>query len=155
MNKILIPFIISVSILCFTVKYSHGKHYYKSEKENNSDSVLIIKLENDFGIALINRDEKMLNKLISDDFFYTENEKIYTREEVMQAFLAESEKVESAYNEDMQVHFYDNTAIVTGWLYVNGKGTGGDFKRKYRFTDIWFKKNGDWQIIAAQDYLLP
>ena len=80
---------------------------------------------------------------------------MYSRAEVIQSVMSESETVKKAYNEDMQVHIKNNTAIVTGWLFVNGKSAGVDFRRKYRFTDIWFKKNGNWKLIAAQDYLLP
>jgi ketosteroid isomerase-like protein len=55
----------------------------------------------------------------------------------------------------MQVHLFGNTGIVTGWLFVNGKTAGTNFKHKYRFTDIWLMKNDSWKLIAAQDYLAP
>ena len=150
--KITANLILLISIL--SIHYSFGQKANKARKANIGDSALIIKLENDWANALVNRDKKVFNKLLADDFFYTENEKMYTRAEVMEAVMSTSETVEKAYNEDMQVHIKENTAIVTGWLFVNGKSTGTDFKRKYRFTDIWFKKNGSWQLVAAQDYLL-
>lgn len=124
-------------------------------KAKRSDSILIIKLENDWAKALIKRDKIVFNQLLADDFFYTENEKMYSREEVIKAVMSESETVQNAYNEDMQVHIKDNTAIVTGWLFVNGKSAGADFRRKYRFTDIWLKTNNKWQLVAAHDYLIP
>lgn len=127
----------------------------QQNKMNRSDSTLIIQLENDWAKALINRDETVFNKLLAADFFYTENEKLYSRNEVIQSAMSISDTVSSAYNEDMQVHIKDKTAIVTGWLFVNGKGGNEKFNRKYKFTDIWYKKKGTWQLIAAQDYLLP
>ena len=69
--------------------------------------------------------------------------------------MSVSDTVISAYNEDMKVLMKDKIAIVTGWLFINGKSSGGNFKRKYRFTDIWYNKKSIWQLIAAQDYLLP
>src|SRR5204863_3762689 len=45
------------------------------------------------------------------------------------------------------------TAVVTGWLVVGGRGPGGEFRRRYRFTDTWVKRGGLWQIVAAQDYI--
>ena len=154
MKKTLAYLMLAIAIL-FSINYSFGQNAYKTRKENSGDSTLIIKLENDWAKALIARDKIVFNKLLADDFFYTENEKMYSRAEVIEAVMSESETVEKAYNEGMQVHIKDKTAIVTGWLFVNGKGAGVDFKRKYRFTDIWFKKNGNWKLIAAQDYLLP
>jgi hypothetical protein len=45
--------------------------------------------------------------------------------------------------------------VVTGWLIVGGRGTGGAFTHRYRFTDTWVKGKDGWQIVAAQDYLAP
>ena len=146
---------LSISIILLTVRLSFGNQSNESEKVSRNDSALIIKLENNFADAVVNRDEAAINELISDDFIYTENEKMYSRSEVIQSFLSPTDIIESAYNEDLQVRIYDKTAIVTGWLYINGKSSGPDFKRKYRFTDIWYFKDRRWQIIAAQDYLLP
>ena len=119
----------------------------------SGDSAILMQLENDWAKGLVNRDTTLFNKLLAADFFYTENDKMYTRAEVIQASLADT--VQRAYNEDMQVHLFGNTGIVTGWLFINGKTAGADFKRKYRFTDIWLLKNDSWKLVAAQDYLLP
>jgi hypothetical protein len=124
-------------------------------EKRSKDSALIIKLENDWSKALVKRDGKVFERLLANDFFYTENEKLYSRGEVMESVMSKADTVESAYNEDMQVHIKDKTAIMTGWLFVIGKSSGTGFKRKYRFTDIWHNKNGRWQLIAAQDYLAP
>ena len=147
MKKILLLFALTVSISAIA--------FGQQQSRNSIDSTLIIRLENDWAKALINRDETVFNKLLATDFFYTENEKLYSRNEVIQSAMSVSDTVSNAYNEDMQVHIKDKTAIVTGWLFVNGKGSDGKFNRKYKFTDIWYKKNGIWQLIAAQDYLLP
>ena len=147
MKKQILLFAITVSISAIVFGQQWKKH--------SSDSTLIIQLENDWAKALINRNETVFNKLLAADFFYTENEKLYSRYEVIQSVMSVSDTIVNAYNDDMQVHIKDKTAIVTGWLFVNGKSTGRNFKRKYRFTDIWFNKKGIWQLIAAQDYLLP
>lgn len=125
------------------------------QKFPDNDSTIIMRLENDWASALVKRDKAVFNKLLASDFFYTENEKMYTRAEVIQSAMSVTDTVNSAYNRDMNVHIKDKTAIVTGWLYVNGKGPKGNFNRKYRFTDIWYNQKGSWQLIAAQDYLMP
>lgn len=153
--RIITAYLMPAIVILFSINFSFGQNAYKTNKEKIGDSSLIINLENDWAKALLTRDKNVFNKLLADDFFYTENEKMYSRSEVIESVMAPSETVEKAYNEDMHVHIKENTAIVTGWLFVNGKGAENDFKKKYRFTDIWFKKNGNWQLIAAQDYLLP
>ena len=65
-----------------------------------------------------------------------------------------ADRVTSGRNEDMKVHAYGNTAVVTGIMHLKGNGKEGAFDRRYRFTDTWLRRNGQWQIIAAQDYLI-
>ena len=144
-----------ITVLCFSTNFSFCQNGFRTKGGMNNDSAQIIKLENDWTIALINRDEKIFNKLLAVDFFYTENEKMYSRAEVIESSMSVSDTIEKAYNEEMVVHIKEKTAIVTGWLFINGKNSGSNYKRKYRFTDVWFKKNGFWQLIAAQDYLVP
>ncbi len=155
MRKELNYILLSISIIILSANFSKSNQTYESEKVSRNDSALIIKLENDFADAVVKKDKAAINELISEDFIYTENEKMYSRSEVIQSFLSPTDIIESAYNEDLQVRIYDKTAIVTGWLYINGKSSGTEFKRKYRFTDIWYFKDRRWQLIAAQDYLLP
>ena len=147
MKKPILFLAIAVSISSIT--------FGQQMKIQNNDTTVILRLENDWASALIIRDESVFNKLLAADFFYTENEKLYSRAEVIQSVMSVMDTVNSAYNQDMQVHLKDKTAIVTGWLFVNGKGVGGSFNRKYRFTDIWYNEKGKWQLMAAHDYLAP
>ncbi len=80
---------------------------------------------------------------------------MYSRDEFMESFNSGLEVIENASNDDMSVHLFGTTAVVTGFLTITGKGTDGQFNRKYRFTDTWLNVNSEWQIIAAQDYLMP
>lgn len=147
MKKQLLFLVLIVSLSSFA--------FSQQQKIQVSDSVKIIRLENDWATALLSRNESVFNKLLADDFIYTENEKLYTRAEVIQSVMSVADTVNSAYNQDMKVHIKEKTAIVTGWLFVNGKGTGGSFNRKYRFTDVWYNEKGNWKLIAAHDYLVP
>jgi hypothetical protein len=54
---------------------------------------------------------------------------------------------------DAKVHFFgDNTALVYGSESSVRKGNNGqDYTRTLVWTDTWLKRNGRWQIVAAQD----
>lgn len=146
---------LSIAILFLSIINCFSQITLNAQNETEIDSAIIVKLENDWANAMVAHDQSVFNNLLADDFIYTENEKMYSRAEVMQTLMADSVTVEKAYNEGMQVHFKEQVAIVTGWLFTSGKGADTAFNRKYRFTDIWFNKNNNWQLIAAQDYLLP
>ena len=53
---------------------------------------------------------------------------------------------------DVIVRFYGNVAVAQGsetWTRKNGK------KGRWVWTDTWLKRNGNWQIIAAEDLEAP
>jgi ketosteroid isomerase-like protein len=119
----------------------------------NSDERTLLRLEDSWASALVRRDGATFRRLLADGFVYSENDRTSTREEVLRDIGAET--VTAAHNEDMRVHRFGTTAVVTGWLVVRGHGPGGPFDRRYRFTDTWVRRNGSWQIVAAHDYIAP
>ena len=115
----------------------------------------LLQLEDDWAVALIHRDAAVFRRLLADGFIYTEDDRTMTRDDVLHDIVAGPDTVKTAHNEDMRVHRFGATAVVTGWLVVAGTGPGGSFDRRYRFTDTWVSRGGRWQIVAAHDYLVP
>ena len=121
-----------------------------------STAAELVRLENRWTTGLVKRDRALFERLLAPKFVYTENDQLMSRADVIHEVAEGSDRVASAHNEGMVVHEYaPNAAVVTGWLVVNGNGKGGPFHRRYRFTDTWVKGGQGWQIVAAQDYLLP
>jgi ketosteroid isomerase-like protein len=69
--------------------------------------------------------------------------------------VAGDDHVDWAGNEGMTAHDFGATQVITGVLHVKGKGKDGPFDRRYQFTDTWQRQDAGWQIIAAQDYIIP
>lgn len=115
----------------------------------------LLRLEDSWATALVMRDVAVFRRLLAPGFVYTEDDKLMSREDVLRDVASGSDTVTAAHNEDMVVHEFGTTAVVTGWLIVQGHGSAGAFDRRYRFTDTWVKRNGSWRIVAAQDYLVP
>ena len=116
----------------------------------------LVRLENQWTAGLVKRDRAMFERLLAPKFVYTENDKLMSRADVIHEVAEGSDRVTAARNEGMVVHEYGpTTAVVTGWLIVEGRGTSGAFTHRYRFTDTWVKGSSGWQIVAAQDYLAP
>jgi hypothetical protein len=128
----------------------------KKEKEVKPGAVELIRLENGWATGLVKKDKVLFERMLSPKFVYTENDKLMRRQEVLKELVAGTDSVTAARNEGMEVHqFGAVTAVVTGWLIVEGRGAGGPFVHRYRFTDTWVKRKAGWQIVAAQDYLMP
>jgi ketosteroid isomerase-like protein len=64
--------------------------------------------------------------------------------------VAAGRKVEvSVENEDVKVAAHGNTAIANYRFVVRVKGPNVDIHRRYRTTNVWMKREGPWQIVAA------
>jgi hypothetical protein len=118
-----------------------------------TQSLSPIKLEDQWTKALIARDTRTFDRLLAPNFVYTEDAAVMTRDDVIKSVTG-SDRVEWARNEGMKLHDFGDVHVITGVLHLRGKGKDGAFDRRYRFTDTWQQRNGRWQIIAAQDYLI-
>lgn len=117
-------------------------------------AMLPIKLEDQWTTALVRRDAQTFERLLAPKFVYTEDARLMTRDDVIRSVTG-PDRVTSARNEGMRVHDFGDVQVITGVLHLRGRGSDGNFDRRYRFTDTWQRRNGQWQIIAAQDYLIP
>jgi hypothetical protein len=113
-----------------------------------------IRLEDQWTTALIKRDAATFEALLAPKFVYTEDASVMNRGEVIKSVNG-PDRVEWARNEGMRVHGFGDVQVITGVLHLRGRGKTGAFDRRYQFTDTWQRRNGRWQIIAAQDYLFP
>src|SRR6266566_832216 len=86
---------------------------------------VLLRLEDDWTVGLTHRDAALFRGLLADGFVYTEDDRTVGRDDVLRDVVAGPDTVESAHNEDMKVHRFGTTAIVTGWLVVGGHGSLG------------------------------
>jgi hypothetical protein len=114
----------------------------------------LLKLEDNWCKGLVNRDATMFQRLLAPGFIYTENGTMMSRDAVIKS-VVNGDKVVRAWNQGMQVHEFGPAAVVTGVLSVTSSGKTGQYTTRYRFTDTWLNKTGAWQLIAAQDYVIP
>ncbi len=132
-----------------------GAVYSHNLSVQDTQSRVLLRLEDDWALALIRRDAAVFRRLLADGFIYTEDDRTVSRDDVLHDVVAGLDTVTAAHNEAMRVHRFGATAVVTGWLVVGGHGPSGSFDRRYRFTDTWVSRDARWQIVAAHDYLVP
>ena len=123
-------------------------HAQSSRKE-------LLRLEDEWGRALVKRDGNAFAALLAPEFVYSEDDRVIERDALIKDVVSGTDTVTSAKNEDLHVIERRNVAVVLGWLTLRGRGAKGPFVRKYRFTDTWIRTNGRWKVLAAHDYLVP
>src|SRR5215210_7836382 len=120
----------------------------------SAPSVPPIQLEDQWTTALVRRDTRTFDRLLAPGFVYTENATVMNRSDVIKS-VSGPERVDWARNEGMKLHDFGDVQVITGVLHLRGRGRQGAFDRRFQFTDTWQRRNGRWQIISAQDYLIP
>jgi hypothetical protein len=125
-------------------------------KRNDSVTRQLLRNEDGWAAALVKRDAAYFRRMLAPGFVYTEDAKVMSRDDVLRDAISGTDTVTAAHNEVMIVHQAGPvTAVVTGILVIEGRAAGKRFTHRYRFTDTWVKVDGRWQIVAAQDYLIP
>jgi ketosteroid isomerase-like protein len=120
------------------------------------DSSKIIAMENLWNRAELNNDAPAVQLLLADDFVMTVAEgTLYNKSQIVASVADKSYRPEALQSSDMTVHYYGNTAVVTGAYYEKGVDKGKPWVRRGRFTDTWMNLNGRWQCIASHFSVKP
>src|SRR5438132_8839826 len=81
----------------------------------DTEAQVLLRLEDDWALGLTRRDAALFRRLLADGFVYSEDDRTVGRDDVLRDIVAGPDTVEEAHNEDMKVHRFGTTAIVTGW----------------------------------------
>ena len=116
----------------------------------------IIDLDKKRMSAMAQKDIATLNELISDDLIYTHSS---ARLDTKQSLIGNMESGGTVYTSmvpsDVKAQDLGDTVVLTGTcrIGVNSGGRANSFG--VRFTDVYAKKGGRWQMVTWQSTRLP
>ncbi len=120
------------------------------------DSSKIIAMENLWNRAEMNNDAAAVRLLLADDFVMTVAEgTLYNKAQMIASVADKSYRPVALQSTGMAVHYYGNTAVVTGAYYEKGVDKGKSWERRGRFTDTWMNLDERWQCIASHFSVKP
>ena len=120
------------------------------------DSSKIIAMENLWNRAELSNDAAAVKLLLADDFVMTVAEgTLYNKAQMVASVADKTYRPLALQSSDMKVHYYGNTAILTGAYYEKGIDKGKAWERRGRFTDTWMNLNGRWQCVASHFSVKP
>lgn len=124
-----------------------------AQKSSEANSVL--SLEKKWTEAYRDRSIGILSSLLAEDFVITvEDGNTYGKEGYITHSADTSVHVEVAEQTDMHIHTHANSAVITGAYHERGTSKGKPYEYRDRFTDVWLKTEGRWQVIASH-YSVP
>ena len=98
--------------------------------------------------AQINADAAALERIYAADFIGVGPSGIVrTKPQVLSDFTSGELKFQSITTDEVQVRIYGNTAVETGVSTMKGQDRGKAVPRDNRFTRVWVKQHGHWQLV--------
>ena len=110
-------------------------------------------MEMDWSDADKRRDTAWFKRNFAEDYFGISSTtgKLKTRADDVADIKNRKEVFDSAVASDMRVRVEGNTGVVMCIYHLKGRDDKGQpFDRRIRYTDIYLKKDGRWQVIGSQ-----
>ena len=111
---------------------------------------VVAKLERDWAEAIAKGDTATIDRILADDCIYTNwDGTTETKAQHIEGIKSKVYKVESINLDNLKVRVFGDAAIVTVEQSEKSQWKGKDNSGRYRFTDIYAKRNGKWQVVAG------
>ncbi len=99
--------------------------------------------------AIQRGDMAAIDRIYADDYISTGAlGTVRTKAQVIEDLKSGALKIESITSDEINVRAHGDTAIVTGRTTTKGQDKGRDISGQNRFTQVYLKRNGRWQIVA-------
>ena len=118
----------------------------------------LIKLEQEWSAARLRGDVAAIERMLADDFIGTGydgtvRDKARWMKEVAPPPV--KAKLLAHDTDDLRVRVYGDTAVLTGRQTIKGNREDKDFIERRRFTHVYVKRQGKWQLVATQIAVIP
>ena len=122
----------------------------KSQPAATGDEAALIKIQQEWGPALVKVDFAILGRIVSPDWILTTPDGVqHTKAETDADLKSGKIKFESFKADDLKVRVYGNAAVVFGLTTEKLSIGGQDLSAQNRFTDTFIKRDGKWQCVAT------
>jgi len=125
----------------------------QSADDHATDRVYIRQAESDWAESVATHDVRVLERIMADDFEGVDIDgSHYSKADAIKEYRTHTIDFVSNHLSEVQIRFYGQAAVAQGSESWKKKdGTLG----KFVWTDTWIKREGKWQVVAAEDLVPP
>ena len=117
---------------------------------------MVIELDRKRMTAMAQKDIATLNELIADDLIYTHSS---ARLDTKQSLIGNMESGSTVYTSvvpsDVKAQDLGDTVVLTGSCKISVNAGGRPNSFGVRFTDVYARRGGKWQMVTWQSTRLP
>lgn len=123
------------------------------EKDQKETERYILESEKQWAESVATGDTSTVERILADDFVGVDPKgTLYNKQQMIADTRNAPSHFVSNHLNDVKVRFYGETAIAQGnetWERRTGE------RGRFVWTDTWIRRNGHWQIVAAEDLIAP
>ena len=138
-------FVIAGSLCCLLCQCARN-----DEKEAER---YIVESERQWAESVATGDTSIVERILANDFLGVDPKgRIYDKAKMIADTRDAGQYFASNHLNEVKVRFYGDTAIAQGdetWERRNSE------RGRFVWTDTWIRRNGRWQIVAAEDLVAP
>jgi ketosteroid isomerase-like protein len=113
----------------------------------------IVESERQWAESVATGDSSVVERILADDFVGVDPKgRLYDKAKMIADTRDSRQNFVSNHLNEVKVRFYGETAIAQGdesWERRTGE------RGRFVWTDTWIRRNGRWQIVAAEDLIAP
>ena len=113
-------------------------------------------LESRWAAAIQAHDVTVPQQIVATDYIGVNSTgRVVNKAALLADMRRDKNSYDSAVNSGVTVRVHGNMAVAVGTTKQAGKTpTGEAFNYTYRWTDTWLERNGQWQCVASQSFLV-
>ena len=112
---------------------------------------IIERLEQRWQRAELESNTTIMSSMLADDYLgISANGRLSTKTETLDSFKTGSIHFSAMNTADRKIRVYGSTAVVVSRAQVTGSQQGQDLSGHYRYTRVYHRENGVWQIVSFE-----
>ena len=154
-NMLIVVFALVMSCLATGQERTQTKTETQTQAETSQRSAVDQALQErmrEYTDALTKRDLTALDKIWASDYtFINPRGELVTKAQRMENIKSGATEFQAITRERERLQVHGNVAVVIGRVNLQGTKYGGqESSGEYRFTNVWVKMEGRWQLVANQ-----
>ncbi|HYX29916.1 MAG TPA: nuclear transport factor 2 family protein [Pyrinomonadaceae bacterium] len=153
MKGLLVTAALIIAASPFASAQMPGKQRFRNTKLEQE----LKRVEEDWANAYVRHDAAPLKRILADEFITVgSNGQSHGKTQDIEELKSDTATYEYSTPYDLDVRVYGDMAVVIGRTKEKGHyDSGRQFTNEYRWTDIFVKRQGRWQCVAAQVASVP
>ena len=109
----------------------------------------VLKFEDERMQAMQRGDTETLDRMFADEVAWTTpGGELLTKAQVLANIKSQTQQYLTVNHDDRRLHVYGNTVVLTVHSVSTARYKGNTFNYPRRFTNVYLKRDGRWQLIA-------